>query len=186
MQQVKDETLALTKYFMSLPHPAKTTFAIFAVSFLFGVLFAAVRSTTLGAFEILASGVDGIFILGFPALLSALGLFPMRRKAIFRRSVFLALLTVISYGIFYLAAFALSPYWHVAANLVFVGFGLYAHWFDSLFPSSGCLGILVPYVNYCVGLSSSTVSQITTFLNSVPIWIPIILIIAGIYIAASK
>lgn len=124
MQEVKKQTLALTKYFLSLPHPAKTTFAIFALSFLFGVLFSVARNASLGPFELLASGIDGIFLLGFPALLSALGLFLMRRKAIFRRSVFLGLLTVISYGIFYLAAFALSNYWPAAANLLFVGFGI--------------------------------------------------------------
>ena len=109
MQEVKKQTLELTKYFMSLPHPAKTTFMIFAVAFLFGVLFSAVRSTPMGPFEILASGVGGVFLLAFPALLSALGLFLMRRKAIFRRSVFLGLLTVLMYGAFYLAAFAASP-----------------------------------------------------------------------------
>ena len=124
MQDAKKQTLELTRYFMSLPHPAKTTFMIFAVSFLFGVLFSIVRSPLLGPFELLASGVDGVFLLAFPALLSALGLFLMRRKAIFRRSVFLGLLTAVLYGAFYLAAFALSPIWPVAANLVFVGFGI--------------------------------------------------------------
>ena len=124
MQEVKKQTLALTRYFLSLPHPAKTTFAIFTLAFLFGVLFSVARSSVNGPFELLASGIDGIFLLGFPALLSALGLFLMRRKALFRRSVFLGLLTVISYGIFYLAAFSLSNYWPAAANLVFVGFGI--------------------------------------------------------------
>ncbi|MCX6772793.1 MAG: DUF2070 family protein [Candidatus Micrarchaeota archaeon] len=134
MQEVKKETLALTKYFMSLPHPAKTTFMIAAVSFLFGVLFSIVRSKALGPFEILASGVGGVFLLAFPALLSSLGLFLMRRKAIFRRSVFLGLLTVLLYGGFYLAAFALTPIWPAAANMVFVGFGMsFVLWYFMLF-----------------------------------------------------
>lgn len=124
MQEVKKQTLALTKYFLSLPHPAKTTFAIFALAFLFGVLFSVARNAALGPFELLASGIDGVFLLAFPALLSSLGLFLMRRKAVFRRSVFLGLLTVISYGIFYLAAFSLSNYWPPAVNLIFVGFGI--------------------------------------------------------------
>ena len=117
MQEVKKQTLALTRYFLSLPHPAKTTFAIFTLAFLFGVLFSVARNAALGPFELLASGIDGIFLLGFPALLASLGLFLMRRKAVFRRSV-------ISYGIFYLAAFSLSNYWPAAANLMFVGFGI--------------------------------------------------------------
>ena len=134
MQEVKKQTLELTRYFMSLPHPAKTTFMIFAVAFLFGVLFSVVRSTPLGPIEILASGVGGVFLLAFPALLSALGLFLMRRKAIFRRSVFLGLLTAIMYGAFYLAAFALAPVWPAAANLVFVGFGMaFVLWYFMLF-----------------------------------------------------
>ena len=122
--QVKKETLVLSKYFLSLPHPAKTTLMIFAVSFLFGVLFGFARHQGANPFEIFAAGVDGIFLLAFPAFLSSACLFLMRRKAIFRRSVFLGLMTVLFYGIFYLLSFLLSDWWAGAGNLVYLGFAL--------------------------------------------------------------
>jgi putative membrane protein len=77
--------------------------------------------------------VDGVFLLAFPALLSAVGLFIMRRKAIFRRSVFLALLTVIVYGAFYLASFALANTWDGAKNVAYVGFAsAFVLWYFTL------------------------------------------------------
>ena len=123
MQNAKKQALVLSEYFVSLPHPAKTTIMIFAVAFLFGALFWLAQNRPLGPFEVFASGIDGIFLLAFPALLSSVALFLMRRKAIFRRSVFLGLLTSILYGIFYLLSFALSSVWPPAHNLVFLGFG---------------------------------------------------------------
>ena len=104
MSQVKKETLILSKYFLTLPHPAKTTLMILAAAFLFGVLFGVARQQATGAAGLFAAGIDGVFLLAFPALLSAVGLFIMRRKAIFRRSVFLGLLTVLVYGLLYLAS----------------------------------------------------------------------------------
>ncbi|VVB99643.1 Uncharacterised protein [uncultured archaeon] len=134
MQEVKKETLALTKYFLSLPHPAKTTLAIIAVSFLFGILFGVARSQPVGAISIFAGGMDGLFLLAFPALAASAALFLMRRKAIFRRSVFLGLLTVVVYGSFYLLSFALAGVWKPAGNLVFIGFGVaFALWYFMLF-----------------------------------------------------
>lgn len=134
MQQAKKDALKLTKYFMSLPHPAKTTFAIIAMSFVFGLLFGAARGIPAGPIEALASGVDGIFLLAFPALISATALFLVRRKAIFRRSVFLGLITTSLYGFFYLLSFSLSGTWHYSSNLIFLGFGLaFALWYFMLF-----------------------------------------------------
>ena len=122
MQEAKKQTLAITKYFLSLPHPAKTTLMIFCVSFLFGMLFGLARGA--GPAGALAGGMEGVFLLAFPALLASVALYATRRKAIFRRSVFLGLLTCICYGTFYLLSFWLSPAWEPAANLVFVGFGI--------------------------------------------------------------
>ncbi len=133
MQEAKKNALAISKYFVSLPHPAKTAIAIFALSFLFGILFSIAQSgifTPLGA---LAGGLDGIYLLAFPAFLSAVGLFVLRRKAIFRRASFLALLTVACYGAFYLASLLLGGMSPAAANLVFVGFALsFALWYFML------------------------------------------------------
>ena len=69
---------------------------------------------------------------------------------------------------------------------IFAGFGLYAGWFKALFPPAGCLGLLIPYVNYCVGLQSSTLAQINQFLSNVPIYWPIGLILVGLYLASAK
>lgn len=122
MQEIKRETLALTRYFLSLPHPAKTTLAIFALSFLFGVIFSLARGGAL-PLQLFSGGIDGIFLLAFPALLSSVALYLMRRKAVFRRAVFLGLLTCVCYGIFYALSFGLAGFWKPAQNLVFVGFG---------------------------------------------------------------
>jgi len=122
--QVKKETLVLSKYFLSLPHPAKTALMIIAISFLFGVLFGFARHQGANPFEIFATGVDGLFLLAFPALLSSSCLFLMRRKAIFRRSIFLGLISVAFYGIFYLLSYMLSDWWSSAGNLVYLGFAL--------------------------------------------------------------
>jgi len=129
MQETKKKALALSKYFVSLPHPAKTVIAIFALSFLFGIFFSMARSdfTPLSA---IAGGFDGVYLLAFPAVLSAVGLFVLRRKAIFRRASFLSLLTVAVYGAFYLASLLLSSVMPGASNLVFVGFGVaFALWY---------------------------------------------------------
>mgnify|MGYP003395475953 CR=1 FL=1 len=82
MQQAKKNALMLTKYFVSLPHPAKTTFMILAASFLFGVLFGLAKNQPISLIELFASGIDGLFVLAFPALLSSTCLYLMRRKAI--------------------------------------------------------------------------------------------------------
>ena len=133
MSHVKKETLVLSKYFLSLPHPAKTTIMVIAVAFLFGVLFGLARQQEASAAGIFGAGMSGIFLLAFPALLSAVGLFIMRRKAIFRRSVFLALLTIIVYGLFYLASIALAGTWQPAKNLAYVGFAsAFVLWYFTL------------------------------------------------------
>ena len=130
MQETKKKALALSKYFVSLPHPAKTVIAIFALSFLFGIFFSMARSQPFGVLSAVAGGLDGVYLLAFPAVLSAVGLFLLRRKAIFRRASFLALLTVACYGAFYLASILLSSTFPPAANLVFVGFGVsFALWY---------------------------------------------------------
>jgi len=130
MQEAKKKALALSKYFVSLPHPAKTVIAIFALSFLFGILFSMGRSSHFTALGAIAGGFDGIYLLAFPAVLSAVGLFVLRRKAIFRRASFLALLTVACYGAFYLASLFLSSVLPGASNLVFIGFGIsFALWY---------------------------------------------------------
>ena len=130
MQEAKKKAIALSKYFVSLPHPAKTVIAIFALSFLFGVLFSTARSGGFTPLGVIAGGFDGIYLLAFPAVLSAAGLFVLRRKAIFRRASFLALLTVACYGVFYLASILLSNMMGGASNLVFVGFGVsFALWY---------------------------------------------------------
>ncbi len=134
MQEVKKEALALSRYFVSLPHPAKTTILIVIVSFIFGLLFALARDQGAGLVGILAGGVDGLFLLAFPAFLSSLGLFLVRRKAVFRRAVFLGLLSALVYGIFYLASFALFGIWESAENLLFIGFGFaFVLWYFMLF-----------------------------------------------------
>ncbi|VVC01611.1 Uncharacterised protein [uncultured archaeon] len=134
MQEAKKNALALSKYFVSLPHPAKTTIMIIAVSFLFGVLFELAKSQPLSPDSALAGGIHGIFLLAIPALLSSAGLFLMRRKAIFRRAVFLGLLTAICYGLFYLASLALGGIWPASGDLIFVGFGVaFMMWFYLLF-----------------------------------------------------
>jgi putative membrane protein len=133
MQETKKKALALSKYFVSLPHPAKTVIAIFALSFLLGVLFSMAKGEAFGALSAIAGGLDGTYLLAFPAVLSAIGLFILRRKAIFRRASFLALLTVACYGAFYLAALLLEDMMPSAANLVFVGFGAsFALWYFML------------------------------------------------------
>lgn len=130
MQETKKKALALSKYFVSLPHPAKTVIAIFALSFLFGILFSMARSSEFTPLGAIAGGFDGIYLLAFPAVLSAVGLFILRRKAIFRRASFLALLTVACYGAFYLASLLLANVMPSASNLVFVGFGVsFALWY---------------------------------------------------------
>ena len=96
-------------------------------------LFGFARQGATGAAGLFAAGIDGIFLLAFPALLSAIGLFIMRRKAIFRRSVFLALLTIIVYGLFYLASIALAGTWQPAKNLAYVGFAsAFVLWYFTL------------------------------------------------------
>ena len=130
MQAAKKNAIALSKYFVSLPHPAKTVIAIFALSFLFGILFSMAGSEAFTPLGAIAGGFDGIYLLAFPAVLSAVGLFVLRRKAIFRRASFLSLLTVICYGAFYLASLFLSSVLPGASNLVFVGFGVaFALWY---------------------------------------------------------
>lgn len=130
MQEAKKKALALSRYFVSLPHPAKTVIAIFALSFLFGVLFSMAKGEGLSALSAIAGGLDGTYLLAFPAVLSAIGLFILRRKAIFRRASFLALLTVACYGAFYLASLLLDNMVPEAANLIFVGFGAsFALWY---------------------------------------------------------
>ncbi|MFA6214666.1 MAG: DUF2070 family protein, partial [Candidatus Micrarchaeia archaeon] len=130
MQEAKKKAIALSRYFVSLPHPAKTTIAIFALSFLFGILFSIARSGSPDALLAIAGGFDGVYLLAFPAMLSAAGLFILRRKAIFRRASFLSLLTVACYGAFYLASLLLSSTVPPASNLVFVGFGAaFALWY---------------------------------------------------------
>ncbi|MCX8194779.1 MAG: DUF2070 family protein, partial [Candidatus Micrarchaeota archaeon] len=134
MQKAKKEALMLTKYFVCLPHPAKTSLFILAVSFIFGIMFSIARKQPLGPFELFAAGVDGIFVLAIPSMLSALCLFFMRRKATFRRSAFMGLISVFIYGPFYLAASALAPVGEWASNLVFLGFAFsFGIWFFTLF-----------------------------------------------------
>jgi putative membrane protein len=123
MQEVKKDTLALAKHFVSLPHPAKTTVMVFALCVFFGILFWFARGGGFDPLGLLAGGIDGIFLLAIPSLASCAALFLMRRKAVFRRAVFLGLLTVACYGLFYLLAFSLARIWPPAYNLVFVGFG---------------------------------------------------------------
>lgn len=133
MQEAKKQALSLSKYFVTLPHPAKTVLAIFVVSFVFGVLFYFAKSGALEPSAVISGGIEGVVLLAFPAILSSTGLFFLRRKAIFRRAIFLGLLTAACYGVFYLAAFALFgiPY---AAGLIFVGFGLaFVLWYFVLF-----------------------------------------------------
>ncbi len=133
MQQAKKDAMKLSRYFYSLPHPAKTAFMILALSFLFGVFFGIARHTPIGPFGLFASGIDGLFLLAFPAILSSLALYLMRRKAVFRRSIFLGLITAAVYGIFYLLSSALSSF-SFSANLVFLGFGLaFALWYFMLY-----------------------------------------------------
>jgi len=133
MQEAKKKAIALSKYFVSLPHPAKTVIAIFALSFLFGILFSMARAQHFGALEAIAGGFDGVYLLAFPAVLSAVGLFILRRKAIFRRASFLALLTAACYGAFYLASLLLASVMPGSASLVFVGFGAsFALWYFML------------------------------------------------------
>ncbi|MEM4554902.1 MAG: DUF2070 family protein [Candidatus Anstonellaceae archaeon] len=122
MQEVKKEALTVTKYFLSLPHPAKTLLAILATSLIFGMLLSA--SSDNDAIRILAGGLKGIFLLAFPSVFSSLALYLLRRKAAFRRAIFLGFISCIVYGLFYLLSFALSSFWAPAANLVYVGFGL--------------------------------------------------------------
>ncbi|MEM4634103.1 MAG: DUF2070 family protein, partial [Candidatus Anstonellaceae archaeon] len=122
--KIKKDALSISNYFLSLPHPAKTILMILTSSFLFGVLFGLFRRMPQDAYEILASGIDGLFLLAFPAILSSVSLFLMRRKAILRRSMFLGLLSAIVYGTFYFLSFFLSGFWHSAENLVYVGFAL--------------------------------------------------------------
>ncbi|MFA5929362.1 MAG: DUF2070 family protein [Candidatus Micrarchaeia archaeon] len=130
MQEAKKNAIALSKYFVSLPHPAKTVIAIFALSFLFGIFFSMARSSVFTPLGAIAGGFDGVYLLAFPSVLSAVGLFALRRKAIFRRASFLALLTVAVYGAFYLASLLLSSVVSGAPNLVFVGFGVsFALWY---------------------------------------------------------
>ena len=130
MQEAKKKAIALSKYFVSLPHPAKTVIAIFALSFLFGIFFSMARTSSFGALDAIAGGFDGVYLLAYPAVLSAIGLFILRRKAIFRRGAFLALLTVAVYGAFYLASILLTSVFPGAPNLVFVGFGVsFALWY---------------------------------------------------------
>lgn len=133
MQQAKKDALVLSRYFLSLPHPAKTIFAIVSLSFVFGILFAASQQQSIELMSLLAGGVDGLFLIGFPAILSSSALFIMRRKAIFRRSAFLGLMTAAVYGCFYLASSLLSQFpW--APNLVFIGFGFaFVLWFFMLY-----------------------------------------------------
>ena len=70
--------------------------------------------------------------------------------------------------------------------LVLAGFGIYAGWFIPWFQIANCAGIEIPYVNYCVGLSVSYASQILNFLQNYPWWLPIVLILSGLYIVVSK
>jgi len=124
MQKAKKDALAISKYFVSLPHPAKTTLMMLAVSFLFGILFAIAKGRGLTPMGLLAFGFEGMLILAVPALLSSSVLYLTRRKAVFRRAVFLGLLTMTIYGLFYLLSFSLSAIWPPAANIIFVGFGV--------------------------------------------------------------
>ncbi|MFA4983228.1 MAG: DUF2070 family protein [Candidatus Micrarchaeia archaeon] len=124
MQNAKKDALSLSNYFVSLPHPAKTTLMVLAVSFLFGMLFAVAKGRALSPMGLLAFGLDGLLLLAVPALLSSFLLYATRRKAIFRRAVFLGLLTAILYGVFYLLSFSLSSIWLPAVNMIFVGFGV--------------------------------------------------------------
>ncbi|MCX8196893.1 MAG: DUF2070 family protein [Candidatus Micrarchaeota archaeon] len=123
MQEVKKEVLAITKYFLSLPHPAKTTVAIFIVAFLFGVLLSAAKSTDDWV-RLFIGGIEGVIFLAFPSIFSSVALYILRRKAFFRRAVFLGLLTCICYGLFYLLSVWLVRFWQPAENLVYIGFGL--------------------------------------------------------------
>ncbi|MEM2137986.1 MAG: DUF2070 family protein [Candidatus Anstonellaceae archaeon] len=133
MQQAKKDALKLSRYFLSLPHPAKTIFMIAALSFLFGVFFGLAQGSQIGIFEIFTSGIEGAFLLACPAVLSSAALYLMRRKAIFRRSIFLGLLSVAIYGIFYLLSFSLAPYFPSSSNLVFLGFAsAFCLWYFTL------------------------------------------------------
>jgi len=133
MQQAKKDAISLSRYFLSLPHPAKTIIMIIAVSFLFGVLAGFAKGWQLGPFELFALGLEGVFLLAIPSLLSSVCLFLMRRKATFRRSAFLGLITAATYGAFYLASAFLSPLWPQAANMVFVGFAFaFGLWYFTL------------------------------------------------------
>jgi len=124
MLEGKKKTLALSKYFVSLPHPAKTLVAIVLLSALFGALMGILRGGPDILLSLLQGAADGLVLLAIPAILSSIALYLLRKKAIFRRSIALGLVTVACYGIFYLFAYALSPHFPLAANLVFVGFGV--------------------------------------------------------------
>ncbi|MEM4348764.1 MAG: DUF2070 family protein [Candidatus Anstonellaceae archaeon] len=122
MQEVKKEALAVTKYFLSLPHPAKTLLAILATSLLFGILLSTFHDND--AIRILAGGLNGVVFLGFPSVFSSLMLYLLRRKATFRRAIFLGFISCALYGVFYLLSVALSGLLPPAENLIYVGFGL--------------------------------------------------------------
>ncbi|MCX6769611.1 MAG: DUF2070 family protein [Candidatus Micrarchaeota archaeon] len=134
MQEAKKNALSISNYFVSLPNPAKTVILIFLASFIFGAALFIAKSGKFGPTELFAGGLDGVVLLAFPAILASVGLYLLRRKAVFRRAVFLGLLTAICYGLFYFGAAALEGTIPYASNLIFVGFGLsFVLWYFMLF-----------------------------------------------------
>lgn len=120
--KLKKDTLNLSKYFVSLPHPAISILLIIAISFIFGILIGIAKEGF--RIEAVLAGFDGLFILALPSIISGIFLFIMRRRVLFKRAIFLSLLSVILYGIFYFISVFGTNFLKEAKNFVYFGFAL--------------------------------------------------------------
>ncbi|MFH1285930.1 MAG: DUF2070 family protein [Candidatus Micrarchaeota archaeon] len=140
-----EKAVKLTTYLISLPSTSTTLFLLLLISFIFGAITGLLISTDflqnplpfsdLFA-RIVNSGGDGLFLIATPAVLTAITCVLLKRgeDLPMRKSLFLAFVCAVLYGLFYFAAVLGAklqlPFTGGGISIIFVGYGLvFALWY---------------------------------------------------------
>ncbi len=127
-EESSKKAVDLTKYLISLPN-SKTIFLFTIIlSLIFGLLFAFLSEKIYTKQDIFSALGNGLFSLAIPTLISALIIFAIKRKLVFRRILFLCFITMIIYSVSYAGSLLFSE----PLNLIVIllGFGLvFAFWY---------------------------------------------------------
>ena len=122
------KAINLTRYLISLPDSRFTILSIFLISILFGLLFGFLSGKISDLASIFYTAGNGLFVLAIPTLISAMIIFAIKRKLLFRRIVFLCFATMIIYALAYAASLLLTE--PINFIIILLGFGLvFGFWY---------------------------------------------------------